>query len=130
MAAMAAILDFRSEQFFFSTFDLQVTPKLSTPVQVNWHFGLGEEVKTRFSRWPLWQPPWISNWKDFTFFYLQVTPMLPTKFHVNWLFGSGEDAKNRFSGHLRFPIGMILAIFDLQVTPMLPTQFRVNWPFG
>ena len=24
-------------------------------------------------------------------------------------------------GHLGFPIGMILAIFDLQVTPMLPT---------
>ena len=32
-------------------------------------------------------------------------------------------------GHLRFPIGMILAIFDPQVTLMLPTKFRVNWPF-
>ena len=32
-------------------------------------------------------------------------------------------------GHLRFPTGMILAIFDLQVTLMLPTKFRVNWPF-
>ena len=33
-------------------------------------------------------------------------------------------------GHLGFPIGTILAIFDLQVTPMLPTKFGVNWPFG
>ena len=36
----------------------------------------------------------------------------------------------RTGGHLGFPIGMILAIFDLQVTPMLPTKFGVNWPFG
>ena len=33
-------------------------------------------------------------------------------------------------GHLGFPIGTILAIFDLQVTPMLPSKFEVNWPFG
>ena len=31
-------------------------------------------------------------------------------------------------GHLGFPIGTILAIFNLQVTPMLPTKYRVNWP--
>ena len=33
-------------------------------------------------------------------------------------------------GHLGFPIGTILAIFDLQVIPMLPSKFGVNWPFG
>ena len=33
-------------------------------------------------------------------------------------------------GHLGFPIGRILAIFDLQVTLMLPSKFVVNWPFG
>ena len=33
-------------------------------------------------------------------------------------------------GHLGFPIGTILAIFDVQVTPMLPTKFQVNRPFG
>ena len=33
-------------------------------------------------------------------------------------------------GHLGFPIGTILAIFDLQVTLMLPTRFRVNWLLG
>ena len=33
-------------------------------------------------------------------------------------------------GHLGFPIGTILAIFDLQVTLMVPSKFGVNWPFG
>ena len=33
-------------------------------------------------------------------------------------------------GHLGFPIGTILAIFDLQVTLMLPSKFRVKWPFS
>ena len=33
-------------------------------------------------------------------------------------------------GHLGFPIGKILAIFDLQITLMLPKKFGVNWPFG
>ena len=32
-------------------------------------------------------------------------------------------------GHLGFPIGMILAIFDLQATLMLHSKFGVNWPF-
>ena len=31
-------------------------------------------------------------------------------------------------GHLGFPIGTILAIFDLQVTLMLPSKFGVKWP--
>ena len=44
--------------------------------------------------------------------------MLPSKFGVNWPFGSGEEAKIDFQdgghgGHLGFPIGTILAIFDL-----------------
>ena len=33
-------------------------------------------------------------------------------------------------GHLGFPIGTLLAIFDLQVTLMIPSKFGVNWPFG
>ena len=57
--------------------------------------------------------------------------MLPTKFQVNWPFGSGEEEKIDFQygGHLGFPIGTILAIFDLQDTSMLPIKFQVNWPF-
>ena len=33
-------------------------------------------------------------------------------------------------GHLGYPIGPILSIFDLYVTPMLATKFKVYWPFG
>ena len=61
--------------------------------------------------------------------------MLPTMFRVNWLLGLGEEQKIDFQdgchgGHLQFPIGTILAIFDPQVTPMLPSKLGVNWPFG
>ena len=42
-----------------ATFDIQVTPMLHTKFRVNWHFGLGQEAKNRFSRWPPWQPSWI-----------------------------------------------------------------------
>ena len=70
---------------------------LPTMFGVNWLLDLGEEAKNRFSRWPPWQPSWISDRLDLATFDLQVTPMLPSKFGVNWLFGSGEEAKNRFS---------------------------------
>ena len=33
-------------------------------------------------------------------------------------------------GHLGFPIGTILSIFNLQVTLVLPSKFGVNWPFS
>ena len=62
--------------------------------------------------------------------------MLPIEFQVNWLFGSGKETKKidfkdgRHGGHLGFPIGKILAIFDLQVTLMLPTKCRVDWRRG
>ena len=78
-------------------FDLEVTPMLPTEFQVNWPFGSGEKAKNRFSRWPPWQPYWISDQTDFSYFYLQVTLMLPTEFQVNWPFGSGEEAKSRFA---------------------------------
>ena len=39
-----------------------------------------------------------------------------------------QDGGN--GGHLGFPIGTILAVFDLQVTPMLSTKFRVNGHLG
>ena len=61
--------------------------------------------------------------------------MLPCKFVVNWPLSSGEERKINFQdgghgGHLGFPIGTILTIFDLQVTLMPPSKFGVNWPFG
>ena len=72
-------------------------------------------VMNRFSRWP----SWISDRKKFRLFYLKVALILPTKFQVNWLFDSGEERKKGFQAgrhgaYLRFPIGMIFAIFDVQ----------------
>ena len=64
MAAMAAILI--SDRNNFNYFNVQVTPMLPTKFQVNWPFGSGEEAKTRFSKWPPWQPSWISNRKYFS----------------------------------------------------------------
>ena len=50
--------------------------------------------------------------------------MLPSKFGL-----SVQEKKRKIDfqdgghgGHLGFPIGMILAIFDLQVTLILPTE--------
>ena len=48
------------------------------------------------------------------------------------LLGQEEKRKKDFQdgGHLGFPIGTILAVFNLQVTLILPTKFRVNWHRG
>ena len=56
-------------------------------------------------------------------------------FQVNLLFVQERKFKIDFqdgsnSGHLGFPIGTILAIFDLQVSLILPTKFKANWPFS
>ena len=66
MAAMVAILDFRSEQLKLFIY-LQVTPMHPTKFRVSWPL-FREEVKNRFSRWGPWQPSWISDQNDFSFF--------------------------------------------------------------
>ena len=53
---------------------------LATKLQVNLHFGSGEEAKTILA-----------------IFDLQVIQTLPTKFQVNSPFGSGVEVKNRFA---------------------------------
>ena len=70
---------------------------LPTKFGVNWHLGLGEEAKNRFSRWPPWRHLGFSIGTILAIFDLQVIPMLPTMFGVNWPLGLGEEAKNRFS---------------------------------
>ena len=56
--------------------------------------------------------------------------MLPSKFGVNSVQEKKQIIDFQDGGHLGFPIGTILAIFDLQVTLMLPTKYRVNLPRG
>ena len=46
-------------------FDLQVTKILPTKFQVSWLFNSGDEGQSRFSRWPPWQPSWVSDKNQF-----------------------------------------------------------------
>ena len=91
-------------------------------------------MKNRFSKWPPWRPSWISNQNDFSYFSSS-----PRCFLLSYK-SSGPSVQEKkqkidfqnghHGGHLGFPIGTILAIFDLQVTRMLPTKFQVNWLLG
>ena len=86
--------------------------------------------KNRFSRWPPWRSSWISDRNNFNYIRstghpdasYQVSHQLAFRFR--WRSQKIEFQVGRQCGHLRFPIGMMFAIFDLQVTPMLPTKFR------
>ena len=108
------------------------TLMLPTKFRVNWLLGLGEEAKNIFSRWQ----PCIYDRHDFSYFLIYKSPQcfLPS-FESTGLSVQEKKRKIDFQdgshgGHLGFPIGTILAIFDLQVTLMLPTKFPVNWLLG
>ena len=92
-----------------ATFDLQVTPMLPTRFQVNWHLGLGEQAKNRFSRRLKWRPSGFTIGTILAIFDLHVTHMLSSKFGVNWPFGSGEEAKNKI-----FKMAAMAAILDFR----------------
>ena len=134
MAAIAAILDFRSARL--KLFFIYKSPRCFLASLES--IGLAVQEKKRkidFQDGGHGGHLGFSIGTILAIFDLQVTPMLPSKFGVNWPFGSGEEAKIDFQdgghgGHLGFPIGRILAIFDLQVTLMLPNKYRVNWPRG
>ena len=129
MAAMAAILKFHIGTIL-AIFDLQVTPMLPSKFGVNWPLGSGEEGKNRFFK--------MAAILDFLLarFYLFLIYKSPQCFlaSLQSIGLSVQEKKRKIDfqdgGHLGFPIGLILAVFDLQVTPMLPSKFGVNWPFG
>ena len=50
-------------------FDLQVTQILRIKLQVRWHFGSGNEVQNRISRW---RPYLIFNQKYFSYFQYEI----------------------------------------------------------
>ena len=106
---------------------------LPTMFGVNWLLGLGEEAKNKFSRWLPWRPSWISDRHDFSHFWSTNHPRcFLASLESTGLLVQEKKRKIDFQdgGHLGFPIGMILAIFDLQVTLILPSKFGVNWPFS
>ena len=111
-----------------------------TKFQVNSPFGSGEEVKKRFSRWPPWQPSWISNRTNFSFFFffffIYQSPLcfLPSSSQLAFRFRRRSN-KQIFKmatmvAILDFQSENFLAIFNLQITPKLPSQVGVNWPFS
>ena len=72
--------------------------------RVNWHLGLGEEAKNRFSRW--------------LFLIYKSSQCLLPSFESTGLSVQKKQLKIDFQdgghgGHFGFPIGTILAIFDL-----------------
>ena len=98
---------------------------LSTKFGVNRPFGLGEEVKNRFS---------TLQYLGFLMRMISpmlTTPMLPTKFQDNWPFVSKEEGKNRFSRGLPWQPSWISHQnnFNYFISTSHPTKFHVIWPF-
>ena len=99
---------------------------------VNWPFGSGEEEKKFFK---------MAAILDFRSarFYLFLIYKSPRCFLAT-LESIGlpvQEKKQKIDfqdgghgGHLGFPIGTILSIFDLQLTLILPSKFGVKWPFS
>ena len=124
MAAMVAILDLQSEQFWLFFF-ISKSPQCFLPS----FKSTGPSVQEKKRKIDFQDGRHCGHLGFLIYFYLQVIPMLPTKFKksIGLLIQEEKRKINSQDGrHLRFPIGMILAIFNLQVTPMLPTKFRVN----
>ena len=98
---------------------------LPTKFQVNWLLGLGEAVKKRFSRWPPWWPSWISDQHHFSYFWSTSHPDASYQVWSQLAFWLWRWCEKYFQdgGHLGFPIGTILAIFDLHVTPFFLPSF-------
>ena len=93
MAVMAAILDFRLEQF--QLFLIYKSPQCFLPCLES--IGLSVQEKKRKIDFQDGGHLGFPIGSILATFDLQVTPMLPSKFRVNWPFGSGEKTKNRFS---------------------------------
>ena len=93
MAAMAAILDFRSALFYL--FFIYKTPRCFLAILES--IGLSVQEKKRKTDFQDGGHLGIPIGTILAISDLQDTPMLPSKFGVNWPFGSGEEAKNRFS---------------------------------
>ena len=109
---------------------------LPAKFRVNRPFSSEEEAKKWFLRWLPWRPSWISDRENFSYFcsishpnasyqVLESIGFLVKEKKRKIDFQDGRQEKKRKivfqighqGGHLGFPIGMILAIFDLQITP-------------
>ena len=69
---------------------------------------------------------WISDRDDFNYFWSTSRPILPITFRFRRKEIEIDFQDGSRGGHLRVPIGKVLAIFDLQVTSILPIKFQVT----
>ena len=108
-------------------FNLQDATILPTKFQVNWPFLSGEELQTRMSRchylgFPITMSLALLIYKLPKYFlpgFESVGLSVQKKKHkIDF-----EDG-----GHLGFPTGMILSIFEQQVA-LISTKFGVSWAF-
>ena len=53
---------------YLAVLNLHVSPMPPTKFQLNPIYRSGEDVFSRFSRWPLSRPSWISEWNDFSWY--------------------------------------------------------------
>ena len=90
------------------------------------------DVKNRFSKLSWW-PFWISNLYDFSrlLLYLLVRIAFDLIYRVVCEEMSKIDFQDgRCGGHLGFPIGTILVIFDQEVILLLQCKFQLKSPKG
>ena len=109
-------------------FHLHVNLLLQAKFQLHSPCSLRENVENRFWRRPLWQPPWISNWYDFSLFQSRSHPVATEQV----LTQTDQRLKIDFQdggcgGHLGFSICSILAILCLLGGPMLLINFWLTW---
>ena len=104
--------------------NLHVTPMPCTEFGLNQIYRSGTNMVWKVSRWPPWQPSWISEGMILAILNLYVALMPPIKFQLKvWEEMSFEDFQE---SHLGYRNGMSLAILNLHVAPMPPTKFGLN----
>ena len=115
----------------FAILNLCVT--LLPPIKygLNQHYGLWDVV-WRISRWPQWQPSWMSEWNKFSSSESPMSPQclwsnfsliqLPVREQMS--FQDFQDGHH--CGHLGYWNRTNLAILNCHVTQMPPTKFGLN----
>ena len=120
----------------FVYFYLQVTPMLSTELQVSWPFGSGKEAKNRFLRWPPRRQSWISDRIEFN--YSSSTSHPDASYQVSSQLAFRFRRRNE---KYIYKMATMAAIFNFRSerfylvliyksSPLLPTKFQVNWHFS
>ena len=114
--------------------NLYVTPMPPIKFWLNQTCSLGGDDIWRISRWPPWQPSWISERNNFS---TSESQCLPPSFGLIWLIFWGQMSFEDFQdgqhgSQLGYQNIMILAVLNLHVIPMPPIKFqlKLNYSLG